>query len=237
MKQAQALFYNAEQTFLHQQPLTLKLVLLIAYGVMIFSVSKPLPLLLLCLWLTIGTSLLKLPLRSRLLVLLLIILLTLFTVTNTTGTFVEIVITIGKIVTLILLTSLFTMTTSSSDGLALLKPGHPLAIILHPLTYMMHTMFAVLPSVQYDLQRAIDAETLRRGGSSPLYSLLSWRTIISILLVRVSVRANRWVESVIERGFSFEQSFTPLTPQVWNGSTIIIFLLLLLPGALLFMRL
>jgi len=86
--------------------------------------------------------------------------------------------------------------------------------------------------MQYDLQRAIDAETLRRGKRLKFYSLNSWVTVLTTVLVRSLSRAERLADTVLDRGLVLSEAPVPSDAQPLLVKDIILTLIAILPGVL-----
>jgi energy-coupling factor transporter transmembrane protein EcfT len=143
-----------------------------------------------------------LPLRDPIIVGALVLILLGVGVTSTGQTIGgRLLLAAAKIVCLTMLVGLFSMTTKISAVIQFLRPSNSIASTLEPLAYMINTTLAVFPSIQYDLQRALDAETIRRGRRVRIYSVGSWATILTVVLVRALNRAERFTDTVLDRGY------------------------------------
>jgi energy-coupling factor transporter transmembrane protein EcfT len=138
----------------------------------------------------------------------------------------------GKVFCLSLIVALFTMTTKLSSILPLLLQSNAVQSRLYPLVYIVNTILAVLPSIQYDLQRAIDSETVRRGQKVNVYSLGSWFTILIVILVRVLNRAERFTDTVLDRGYLPSQGSYALINHSLKWGDILLTVLVVVPGLL-----
>jgi energy-coupling factor transporter transmembrane protein EcfT len=131
-----------------------------------------------------------------------------------------------------MIVALFTMTTEPSSILEFLLPSNIVQSRLFPLAYIINTILAVLPSIQYDLQRAIDSETMRRGQRVNFYSIGSWLTILTVILVRVLNRAERFTDTVIDRGYIPSRGLNPLISHSLKWRDVLLALFVVAPGVL-----
>jgi energy-coupling factor transporter transmembrane protein EcfT len=232
LKQASFIaFYVPRHSFLHRLHVTAKLFILLTYVATVFATNTPAKLLGLCILITTATLLLGLPLRNR--VILFVAILMLFGVafwasSSTIG--VRLVVAFGKIVCLMMILALFTMTTKLNEVLLFIRPSSSIMRTLHPLIYIVSITLAVLPSIQYDLQRAIDAETIRRGRRVRLYSVGSWVAIVIVVLVRALARAERLADAVIDRGYLPSKGLVPVGYRPLQLQDIIMAALSIMPG-------
>jgi len=149
--------------------------------------------------------------------------------------FVSLFIVLGKIISLTLLLSLFSMTTRINDLLELFTFSGKISTFLNPLYYLLNTSLAVFPSVQYDLQRAIEAEEARRGRKVKFYSLVSLVNITIILVVRTLNRSSRFTQTVIDRGYSLETGLSSVQyREDFNLRNVSLFLLSAIPAVAIF---
>jgi energy-coupling factor transporter transmembrane protein EcfT len=202
-------FYAPRRTFFHQINVLMKLLLFLGYALLAFSARTTWALAGLFLLITAAISSLRLPLREYILngiLLLLILWVGYSTIEKTLPG--QLILAAGKVWCLVMLVRLFGSTTKIEEILLLLSPLIPQSA-LGPLLYSINTTLAVYPSVQYDLQRAIDAETVRRGKKLNILSLGSWFTIIIVVLVRIMKRAERFTDSVLDRGYVPSQVLLP----------------------------
>jgi energy-coupling factor transporter transmembrane protein EcfT len=143
---------------------------------------------------------------------------------------VHLIVALGKVVALTMTLALFSMTTRLNEIVLLIKPSNSMGTSLQSIIYIVNTTLAVLPSIQFDLQRAIDAETIRRGRTVKLYSLGAWVTILTVVLVRALTRAERLAEAVIDRGYLPSKGITTLAPQPLHWRDVVLLILSITPG-------
>lgn len=204
-------FYSPYQTWLHRLHPGVKLVLFMAYAVAIFSVNTLLGQACILAILTLALMQIRLEPSKLSSAVFCFFLLILPAILPALTSLSSLAISIGKIASIFTLVSLFTLTTRPALMLQyLLKPRQAWLTYLQPGLYMFNTMLAVYPSLEYDLQRAIDAEKIRLGQTRVLLNLGSWMTILIVVLARTLTRAERFSDSVLDRGFSTEQVITVL---------------------------
>ena len=212
-------FYIPADTWLHRLHIGAKLVVVAAYIGVTLTIRTPLALLCICLLAVLATLLLGLPLRQWVMVLVAMLLLGLeFIVGWETTLVARFVFGFGKVVCLSSIIDLFTMTTRTRQVLQHLQWSGSGLPGLGSALYLVNTTLAVVPSIQYDLQRARDAETLRRGTKLRFYSLNSWVTVLTIVLVRAMSRSERLANTVIDRGLFPSDGLVPLAspPMHWR---------------------
>ena len=214
-------FYVPRETPLHHLHVTGKLLLFLLYAIIIFMATT---------WQTAATflamlagftCLLRLPLRSKPALVLAFVLLAAAALTHENLIF-GLALAVGKILSLVLLLGLFSMTTRVSVILQTLLPSGALGAFVRAVVYIINTTLAVFPSLQYDLQRVIDAETLRRGVKVSFYSIGSWMSILTVVFVRVMLRAERFTDTVVDRGFIPSQGLQPLLQQSFGSRDLIL---------------
>ncbi len=203
------------------------------YTTILFSSQSPVALLLLFTLIIGVITFLRLPLRGRAITSLLVLLMLLVVFTSSEDQWYgHLALVASKIFCLSMIVALFTMTTKLSSILQLLLPSKAVQSRLYPLAYIINTILAVLPSIQYDLQRAIDSETVRRGQKVNFYSLGSWFTILTVILVRVLNRAERFTDTVIDRGYIPSQGLNPLISHSLKWRDVLLALFVVAPGVL-----
>jgi energy-coupling factor transporter transmembrane protein EcfT len=224
-------FYIPRNSFLHRSHFAAKLFIALFYTTVVFTRRTPLALLGLCLVIAMTTLIFRLPLRNQTILLVTILLLFLgVLVTPNAKIAVRLIVALGKIVCLMMIVAQFSMTTKLQELLQFGKPSNFISTALQPVMYVANSILAVLPSIQYDLQRAIDAETIRRGTKVQLYSVGSWVTILTVVLVRGLMRAERFTDTVIDRGFSSSEGLMPLSHQTLQWQDVMLTLLSIAPG-------
>jgi energy-coupling factor transporter transmembrane protein EcfT len=203
-------FYLPQKTLLHHLHLGVKLALVVAYAATIFGVANPWGQSIILFGLAAVTIILKLPLTHwlpTLIGVMLPLLPAVFPILDTEP-LTSIMISYMRIVSFLLLLSLFTMTTRPMFVLQYLFRSKRLLPFIQPGLYILNTMLAVFPSLEYDLQRAVEAEKIRLGRAVRLFDLGSWMTVLIVTLTRALNRAERFADSVIDRGFSPHQEVT-----------------------------
>lgn len=222
--------YVAKDTFLHRLPPGLKLLLLAVYAVALFNGTTALQVLLFLFVIVSTVILLGLPLNNRIsLGVTIAVLIVGWYFDQAPTVMQQIALAVGKVVALNLMIALFNMTTRTRDLLALLGSAQNIRRYFGPALFMVSTMITVTPTIERDIRRAIDAETLRRG--SPLrFSLSAWIAILVILLNRVMRRAEALTTAMMDRGYS-PSSLVTLAPGWENHwQHVIITILLAVPA-------
>jgi len=222
-------FYIPGKTPLHKLHIGVKLSLLLVYSIIIFSTSS---LLALFLYLIIFVGI---TIRSRLLIRsrvihLLAILFIIFAYLTKNSTIIILALGISKIAILTLLLDLFSMTTPYRDIMQLLSSSAPFIREINSIIYVANTTITIMPSIQYELLRAIDAETIRRGSSVKLYSFDSWVTILIVLVARTMIRAERFTDAVLDRGYIPSQRLVLSNTRPFSWSDFLIMVVLLAGG-------
>jgi len=186
------------------------LVLLYAFAILVSNEAIPISLFITIFYLSLFA--LRLPIFQKWYVgfILLSILIIIFWEARIPAYLVSLFIVLGKIASLTLLLSLFSMTTRINDLMELFTIPGRISTFLNPLYYLVNTSLAVFPSVQYDLQRAIEAEEARRGRKVKFYSLVSLVNVTIILVVRTLNRSNRFTQTVIDRGYSLQTGLSSI---------------------------
>lgn len=223
--------YLPGNTFLHNLAVPLKVALLLAY-VMFVVLANPTALLAIYL-LIIGVLLaMRLPFPNKRL---LVIALMLLILTNFLPDYAAIgggiLLSFLKIIAFMMLVSLFGMTTQPLD-LLWFQRWSSRSSNLRMVIYLVNTMLAALPGVRYDLDRAIEVETLRRGRAVHFHSARSWITILTMLLVRSVTKSRRLAESVMDRGYSPTSGLRPLRVQSLHWLDLLLTVLWITPGLL-----
>ena len=142
---------------------------------------------------------------------------------------------LGKVSSLTLILGLFSMTTRINTLLQLLSRSGIIISWVSPIYYLINTTLAVFPSVQYDIQRAIEAEEARKGRKVRFYSFDSHVNITTIILVRIINRSNRFTQTIIDRGYSLESGLSPIHKKAtFEWQNLILTLVYLVPGIIVF---
>lgn len=208
--------YVPGQSVLHQLHPTAKVVLLLVYVVVIAARSTPAALLQLELVLIAVTWMMRLPVRYKWLAMAVGVLLAAAVAGWPSSGFLrQLVVGIGRVVCLMLLVSLFGMATKANDLLPVGTGGW-----LHSGAFVMSLTVAMLPGIQYDLQRALDTETLRRGRRVGPLHLGVWLNLLPRLILRGLARADRLAEATLDRGFAPGRVLTPLHRTAFNLSDL-----------------
>ena len=204
-------FHFPKDTFLHRLHPAVKTPVLLACVALVLLSSRPITVLCLSIMLVSVTFFVGLPLRQWIIVLpsmLLLILVSLLMPAAAVWT--RLIVAWGKVVCLVMIFGLFCMTTKTNDILPLGRPPGVIAQVAYPIAFILNMTLAALPSMQYDLQRASDAETVRRGSRPTWFSASSWTTVLTVVLVRSVTRAERVASTVIDRGYSPSKGLAPL---------------------------
>lgn len=203
MKSATPLaFYVPGNSSLHRLHIAAKFALVVLYVAIVFLIRTPVALIGLLVLVVITGLALRLRLRMPFVVGIAVVVLGLLQVTGVWETFGgRLVFGAVKILALTMLLQLFSMTTKLSQALEFLQPTGSLGTFLEPVLYIANTILVILPSIQYDMQRAVDAETIRRRTGVQFYSFGSWVTVLSVVLVRTLGRAERFTDTLLDRGY------------------------------------
>ena len=94
------------------------------------------------------------------------------------------------------------------DFFSLLSAGLP--GLRSPL-YILSTLLAVLPSIQTDVRKSLDAAMIRGGGRAALLAPGAWAGALTDTIVRVALRGERLAAAASARGFRLRDGLTPLT--------------------------
>ena len=179
---------------------------------------------------------LRLPLRGGVIIVEVVVLLFMVVAFSHLGTVLgRLILATGKILTVSLLVMLFSLTTQPKEILQFLKPSNPLFQTFQPIIYVISTILAVFPSIQYDLLRAVDSETIRMGKRVMFYQLTSWISILAVTLVRVLNRTERFTDTVIDRGYLSTEGLNMMTPRQTRLGDFLLLLVLIVPSAVLWM--
>lgn len=204
--------------------------------ILIFGNSSPL--LLVCVLLLVAGLYLvfRLPLRFGMIISVgLMALFTLAAYTNIDTIWGRFIIAAGKMLTISLLVMLFSLTTQPNEIFQFLKLPGLLFRVVQPTIYIFTTILAVFPSIQYDLIRAVDAETIRMGKRVMFYHFTSWLSILTVVLVRTLNRAERFTDTVIDRGYIPANGLSLLKSRRVLLGDILLLLVLVLPGLIFWM--
>jgi energy-coupling factor transporter transmembrane protein EcfT len=224
-------FYFPKISFLHRLHITGKLIILLFYAIVIFILDKPLATLLFYIVLVGFIILSRFPIRNRIMTGVIFCLLILVILTSSQQTILgRSVIAIGKVLCLFMVVALFTMTTRLNSILQLLDARERKFDTFYQVVYVINTTLAVAPSIQYDLQRAVDSETIRRGKRIRFYSLESWITILTITLVRTLNRTERFTDTVLDRGYMPSRGMHTLSERSVNKKDVLLTLSMIFPG-------
>ena len=198
--------YIPGRSVLHRLHPTAKLVLLLVYTMLI--AFRPTPIFLLglelCLILVMWGMGLPIPHRWLGLVVAGLLVMAILSLPDA-GWLRQLVVGMGRVVCLLLLVSLFGMVTRAND---LLPVGN--RRWLYNIAFVVSLTTATLPGVQYDLQRAIDTETLRRRKAISPFNIGAWLGLLPRLIVRGLARADRLADAAFDRGFAPGRILTPL---------------------------
>jgi energy-coupling factor transporter transmembrane protein EcfT len=198
---------------------------------MVFGNNKPAAILLFFLLLVGSILFLGLPLKNKIYSGILFLLLVWVSLPSAQPTNVgQFVLAIGKVTSMFMVVALFSMTTRLSSIIQLLDPKNTKHYTLSQMVYVINTTLAIAPSIQYDLQRAIDSETIRRGKKIGIFSFDSWVSILTITLVRTLNRSERFTDTVLDRGFVPSQGMRALSERPLNKYDVILSFLLIAPA-------
>lgn len=219
--------YVARDTFLHRLHPGVKVLLLIFYAVALFSCTAVWQVLAFLLLIALTTLLLGLPLKPRIsLGSIVVMLIAVWYFEPLPTLLMQLALAIGKVMALNLMLALFNMTTRPRDLIAQLTSVKRTGQYLGPILFTISTIFAVTPTVERDIRKTIDVETLRRGAAPKAYSLSAWATILVILLSRVLRRAEALATAIADRGYSPSSpiSFTNNWRIRWQDIAVALFL-------------
>lgn len=122
----------------------------------------------------------------------------------------QLIVGLGRVANLMLLVALFSMTTKANDLLPAGATGSGRGGWRASTAFAVSLTIAVLPGIQYDLQRALDAATLRRGRPVGPLDLGVWLGLLPHAILRGLARADRLAEAVADRGWGSSATFTRL---------------------------
>lgn len=214
-------FYISGETPVHRLHIGAKLFLLLVFAVLVFSTTSILALalyLVVFIAITLGFGL---PVRSYGL-LVVAIGLSLLAILTGISTIYVIALAVAKFAIMSILLGLFTMTTPYRSIIQLLSASTPFIKEINTIVYITNTTITVMPSIQYELQRAIDAETIRRNSPVRFYSFGSWITILTVLIARMMIRAERFTDAVLDRGYIPSQHLAVARPRPFALSDLLI---------------
>jgi energy-coupling factor transporter transmembrane protein EcfT len=231
-------YYIPINTKLHHLGVNSKLVLILFYSVLILANKNSLSILMLILIFSLTYTTQRLPFASKGYVGLIasLLLISVFFEQWLHIYFVSFIHVLGKVASITLILGLFSMTTRINDLLQLLSGSRIIKNHITPIFYLINTTLAVFPSVQYDIQRAIDAEEVRIGKKIKLYSLRSLINITIIIIVRIINRSNRFTQTIIDRGYSLQTGLSPIQESIalrWQDFLFIF--VCLVPGIAIFL--
>lgn len=226
-------FYLVTDTWLHRMPLGTKLVTAATYAMLAFTATTLVALLSLCILIVVVTLLSGLPLPHRIFTLTVVLLLVIVVIARPdVGLVLNLIQGLARITILSTVVLLLTITTRFGQTLQPLQRSHSGFSGARVARFLLNMTLMVVPSMQYDLQRAIDAETLRRGKRLKFYSLNSWVTVLTTVLVRSLSRAERLADTVLDRGLVLSEAPVPSDAQPLLVKDIILTLIAILPGVL-----
>lgn len=223
--------YVAKDSFLHRLSPASKLLLLILYAVALFNCTAPWQVVAFMAVITATILLLTLPFNLRIsFCTVAILLLAIWYFEPASKLMQQLVLAIGKITTLNLMIALFNMTTRPRDLIALLASVKNVRQHFGSVLFTVSTMITVAPTIERDVQRAIDTETLRRGSAPRFFSLNAWAAILIILLSRVLKRAEALTTSILDRGYSPSSSVTFINHRNTRWQDVAVMLALSIPA-------
>jgi energy-coupling factor transporter transmembrane protein EcfT len=139
---------------------------------------------------------------------------------------------LGRVACLVLLVSLFSMTTRANDLLPIGGRGWRASA-----AFAVSLTVAMLPGIQYDLQRAVDTATLRRGRPVRPLNLGVWLGLLPHAILRGLARADRLAEAIVDRGWGSGEVFTRLQSTAMRPADVLLALVAAVPAiALLVVR-
>lgn len=225
-------FFFPRSTWIHRLHFLTRLGICLFYAVLIFLLPGELhlALILLFLWsLTVATAL-PVP-GGAWLVAAAVTLIGLALVASSTW-WSDILIGLCRVLGLSFLVSILAMTTRMDDILRLFQFSARFTRRLQPVLFILYTALVVFPSIQYDLSRSMDAEHIRRQCPLRFYHFSGWITVLSVLVVRLMNRAERFTDTILERGYLPGCEIYPLEPRRLTQVDVILPILVLLPGLL-----
>lgn len=231
-------YYIPRETKLHHLDVIWKLILTFLYSSIILISKNETSILLYIIILSLVFLVLKFPLLYKGYVIfnISILLIGIFLESIIPAYLLSVFQVLGKMTSLTLLLGIFSMTTRITDLLRLFTRFGSLSGILNPLYYLINTSLAILPSVQYDLQRSIEAEEARKGKKVKFYSLISLINITIIIIVRTINRSNRFAQTVYDRGYSLQSGLSTIHErETFNLGTLTLILSSVLPGITVFL--
>jgi energy-coupling factor transporter transmembrane protein EcfT len=230
-------FFQPRETGLHKLYPLFKMILVLFYILLIVSNSNLIFLICILLMALSLYLVLRLPLQSMMILsaaaVACLVLIVFFTQAN--NVWGRLIIAAGKMLTISFLVMLFSLTTQPNEIFQFLKPSSFLFKTIQPVIYILMTILAVFPSIQYDLFRAMDAEALRMGKRVMFYHVTSWLSILTVVLVRTLNRVERFTDTVIDRGYIPAEGLRPLKPRRVEFSDFLVLLACILPGLVFWM--
>ena len=224
-------FYHPHKTRIHNTHPVIRFLTFIFYSLIIFLLPYPLELAYILLFLVLLTVSVRLQVPGRVSLIIAAILLIVIEVFAYEQKFaITIIFALSRVFGLSFLISTMAMTTQLHEVLGTLNISGRLAIRLQPALYIVSMSLVVFPSIQYDLGRAIDAEKVRRQGPLHVYHFGGWIIVISTLLVRLMKRAERFTDTILERGYLPGISVYQHVTKRLTWSDYLSGLIVLLPG-------
>jgi energy-coupling factor transporter transmembrane protein EcfT len=225
-------FFIPRVTVLHKFHPVLKIVTLFFYGILILSNPNPFILNCTLLLLLILFPLFRFPLQIGTVVLAILLESVIFLVgySHANNLWGQFSIAAGKMLAISFLITLFTLTTHPNEIFNLLRPSSYYFRMVQPVIYILLTILAVFPSIEYDLSRAIDAESLRLGKRIMFYHFSSWLSVLTVVVVRALNRAERFTDTVIDRGYTPAQGLILLESRRIRMIDFLVLLAFIVPG-------
>ncbi|MGH2485497.1 MAG: CbiQ family ECF transporter T component [Ktedonobacterales bacterium] len=212
--------------------IALKFLLVTAYMVVLFEAQTLRALALYSLLLLTGTMLLLLPLRL-LYAPILASLAALLGVLWPDATAQALLMALCKVCCVAQVLAIFGGTTPPTELLRLFSARVLRVPGVHALMYVLSTTLAVLPSMQRDIRKSMDATILRGGSRLTFLKPRTWRSLLLDVLVRTIYRSQRLADAVADRGFRLEAGLTVMPYQRLGVLDVALTVLLLLPGLVL----
>ena len=226
-------YFSPRETFLHHVPNGLKLSLVVFYVSLTLICYQSLSLEILLI-LFLGTTLfLNFPVRGWWLAICLF-----FTLGYTAfflpanGLAASLVVAVAKIFSISLMFALFSRTTKLNTLLNNLSSTTGKFGWMRPIFYVLNTILAIFPSIQYEFEKAVAAEGIRRGKSLRYYNFDSYMLILSVTLVRIINRSERFTDTVLERGLTPGTAFHLPEGRNVTLMEVLLGLALFIPGCL-----
>lgn len=226
-------YYSPRDTLLHHLPNGMKLMLVLFYVALTLICYKPISIIFLLASFIGITLCMHFPLRGWPISIILFISLGYLVFSQDPGNVLtNILILIAKVMIVYLVTALFSRSTRLTDLLNNLSSYSEKINILKSILYVINTILAILPSIQYEFNKAVTAEEIRRRKPLRFYNIDSFMLILNVTLVRILKRSERFTDTVLERGLNLKSHFVFSEEKKVSVISTVLGLLFFIPGLL-----